>query len=230
MKERNSRRILSIVCCWICVVMAPGCRDGRPGFGLAIGDSHGALAAGWVKQLKALRPQDSIMNVAVSGNTIGFDNLGKPALNELKTVRYQLAQADNAFNKVDYIIVLLGTNDCKAVFDSLQVEVPENLEKLLSIISTYSFTGSSHPLVILASPPPIGDDRIIEEKYHGAQRRLRHLLPHYQRIATKFKCRFADVHTMLMDNFDALTADGVHLSEGGYQEIARVINRSLPDQ
>jgi lysophospholipase L1-like esterase len=93
---------------------------------LAIGDSHGAVETGWVNQLQKLRPADSIMNVAVSGNTIGFDNLGRESLNELKNIQNQLLIANEYPHSIDYFIVMLGTNDCKAVFDSMQTEIPVN--------------------------------------------------------------------------------------------------------
>ena len=48
---------------------------------LAVGDSHGAHKNGWVDQLKKLHSNDTIINVSISGNTIGFDNLNRDTLN-----------------------------------------------------------------------------------------------------------------------------------------------------
>ena len=97
-------------------VLFLSCSSDRSKFILTIGDSHGASETGWVNQLKNLRPDDSILNVAISGNTIGFDNLGQESLNELKNIREHLSKADEYPRAIDYIIVMLGTNDCKAVF------------------------------------------------------------------------------------------------------------------
>jgi lysophospholipase L1-like esterase len=215
---------------FIFFLTAAGCLDRSSKFGLTIGDSHGAVPTGWVSQLKKLRPQDSIMNVAVSGNTIGFDNLGRSELNELKSIHYQLAQTDNTFARIDYIIILIGTNDCKAVFDSLQAAVPQNLEELLSTVKNYNFTSASHPMILVVTPPPIADDEIMETKYIGAKRRLQALLPHYKRLADKYGCRYLDINTPLKDKWAAISPDGIHLSEEGYREIAALINQRLSEE
>ncbi|HEY8513455.1 MAG TPA: GDSL-type esterase/lipase family protein [Cyclobacteriaceae bacterium] len=203
------------------------CSDEPRRFGLIIGDSHAALPTGWATQLQKLRPQDSLFNFAISGNTIGFDNLGKKELNELRNIYYRLAQADNAMQHIDYIIILLGTNDCKAVYDSLQSLVPANLERLLSIVTNYDFTSNSKPDVLVVTPPPIAADSLMEEKYSGARERLHKLLPHYQRLATRFSCRFVDIHEKLENDFATLTEDGIHLTEEGYRRVAELINAAI---
>lgn len=200
------------------------CSDQPRRFGLIIGDSHAAMPTGWAHQLQKLRPQDSLYNLAVSGNTIGFDNLGRKDLNELRNIHYQLAQADNRMRRIDYIVILLGTNDCKAVFDSLQAIVPTNLERLLSIITRYDFASNSRPDVLVVTPPPVAADSLMDAKYSGAKGRLNKLLPHYQRLASRYNCRFVDIHRELEHDFPALSQDGIHLTEEGYQRIAALIN------
>lgn len=203
------------------------CSDQRRQFGLIIGDSHAAAPTGWARKLQTLRPQDSIYNFAISGNTIGFDNLGRKDLNELRNIHYQLAQADNALSRIDYIIILLGTNDCKAVFDSLQGLVPANLEKLLSIVANYDFASSSRPEVVVVTPPPVAPDSLMNAKYAGARGRLHKLLPHYRRLASRYNCRFVDIHTDLEENYASLSQDGIHLTEDGYDLIAGRINAEI---
>ncbi|HEY8511527.1 MAG TPA: GDSL-type esterase/lipase family protein [Cyclobacteriaceae bacterium] len=203
------------------------CSDEPHRFGLIIGDSHAAIPTGWASQLQKLRPQDSLYNFAISGNTIGFDNLGKKELNELRNIHYRLAQADNSMRRIDYIIILLGTNDCKAVFDSLQSLVPTNLERLLSIVTNYDFASNSKPDVLVVTPPPIAADSMMEDKYSGARERLHNLLPHYQQLASRFNCRFVDIHEELENDFLALTEDGIHLTEPGYKRIAERINAAI---
>ena len=53
---------------------------------LAIGDSNGEFDFGWVAQLQKIRSVDKIVNTSISGNTIGFDNLGRKQLNTLKNI------------------------------------------------------------------------------------------------------------------------------------------------
>lgn len=203
------------------------CSDQPRQFGLIIGDSHAAAPTGWARQLQKLRPQDSLYNFAVSGNTIGFDNLGRKELNELRNIHYRLAQADNTMRRIDYIVILLGTNDCKAVFDSLQTAIPGNLERLLSIVTGYDFASNSQPEVLVVTPPPVAPDSLMEAKYSGARRRLHNILPHYQRLASRYNCHFVDIHDELEPDLMALSEDGIHLNEDGYQRIAARINAAL---
>ena len=199
-------------------------------FILAIGDSHGAWETGWVNQLRKLRPQDSIMNVAVSGNTIGFDNLDKASLNELKNIHQHLISAEVPTKRIDYIIVLLGTNDCKAVFDSLQQEVPQNLERLIQIIVTFEYKQQNPPGIILATPPPIDADENLEPKYIGSSDRLRKLLPFYKSTAEKYHCSFVNVYIHLLAEFSSISKDGLHLTEDGYKKVALIINEQIHDK
>lgn len=194
---------------------------------ITIGDSHGALETGWVNQLKKLRPDDSVMNFAISGNTTGFDNLGREALNELKNLGNQLDQANKAFDKIDYVIILLGTNDCKAVFDSLQDVVPENLEKIVSTVKKYKFRNNAHPVVVLVTPPPIANDSVLEAKYLGSKARLQKLLPYYSKLAERYQCLYVDCNTALQKDFNELTKDGIHLKEAGYERIAQLIDKKI---
>jgi hypothetical protein len=55
-----------------------------------LGDSNGALPFGWVNQLKKIRPDDTIFDISISGNTIGFNNNGRASLNTLSNIGREL--------------------------------------------------------------------------------------------------------------------------------------------
>jgi len=228
--RQNFPQLQSLNVWCLCILALAGCKENATRYGLIIGDSHAATPGGWADQLHELRPQDSIFNLAISGNTIGFDNLGKKELNTLRNIYYQLARADNVLPRIDYIVILIGTNDCKAIFDSLQSRVPENLDKLVSVVRNYNFIGNSLPDIVLVTPPPVAEDEQMEEKYAGARRRLQNLLPHFERIAARYGCRYLDIHTQLQPDFASLTPDGIHLTTDGYDLIAHMIAEKLDEQ
>lgn len=190
---------------------------------LAIGDSHGQAENGWVNQLKELRPEDSIFNLSIGGATIGFKNLDRDTLNTLKNIDGYLKRGEARLNEIDYIIVALGTNDNKAVFDSLQRIVPENLEKLILHIIKYPYK-KPNPKIVLVTPPPIAPDSLLAEKYVGASERLEKLMPSYKKISDKYGLLYVDVWTPLLENFPALTQDGIHLTSEGYRMAAELMN------
>jgi lysophospholipase L1-like esterase len=129
---------------------------------LTIGDSNGAAENGWPAQLRKLLPFSTIINKSISGNTIGFDNLEQEKLNTLKNIDRYLNEAitelgaDRNFNM---ILIGLGTNDTKKIFENRQNEVPENLQILIKKIKDkIEFSEDKIPLIIIISPPPMEEE------------------------------------------------------------------------
>ena len=193
---------------------------------LAIGDSNGAREGGWVDQLKGTRFQDKIINTAISGNTVGFDNNGKAELNTLANIDKYLNESDPEKNRLDKIIVLLGTNDCKAVYADRQNEVVENYRRLLDKIKKY-YSQTPMPEVILVSPPPYGDNDKLQDKYKGAGERVKKLTRALAPVAEKEGMTFVNILTPLKPIFEFVSPDGVHLTPAGQQIIAEMINQAL---
>lgn len=216
-----------VLFCFCALMVVASCGTGDRSLKiLAIGDSHGQAENGWVNQLRKLRPEDSIFNLAISGATTGFKNLGRDTLNTLKNIDGYLARGEARLKKIDYIIVALGTNDHKAVFDSLQDHVRGNLEKLILRIKEYPYK-KSPPKVILVTPPPIAPDSLLAEKYTGASERLKKALPYYKQFSDKYDLIYVDVWTALLPDFPSLHVDGIHLTEEGYRMAAELINAHI---
>ncbi|MBV6642577.1 MAG: prolyl oligopeptidase family serine peptidase [Cyclobacteriaceae bacterium] len=193
---------------------------------LAIGDSNGQMNGGWVDQLKAIRSKDFIINESISGNTIGFVNNGNPALNTVMNVEKYISRHDPKKGNLDKIIVLLGTNDCKAVFKDRMNEVPENYQDLINKIRSYYQDGFV-PEIIIVSAPPYGPDEILLDKYKGAGKRVKILNAQLKTLAKKNELRFIDVYSPLVDVFPHLSKDGVHLSAAGHRIMAEMISEKL---
>ena len=194
---------------------------------LTIGDSNGAAKEGWVNQLKQLRFEDNIHNVSISGNTIGFDNLDREQLNTLKNIDHYLTEGGEKMQGITDIIILLGTNDCKAVFDKQLKKVPQNLETLIQKIKAHSVYQTHQPRIIIVSPPPYGKDEIMLEKYHGAAARIGYLVPKFSEVAKKNGCEFIDIYTPLQPNWWIYSHDGVHLIPEGHALIGTTIHGFL---
>lgn len=193
---------------------------------LAIGDSNGAMEGGWVDQLKAIRFQDKIINTAISGNTVGFVNNGQAKLNTLSNIEKYLHENDPEKNRLDKIVILLGTNDSKAEFSDRQDEVMDNYRQLLEKIKKH-YTLSSKPEIILVSPPPYGNDEGLQEKYKGAGARVEKITRALVKLAEKNGMTFIDIHTPLRPVFEFLSPDGVHLTSAGQQIVAEMIDEAL---
>ena len=195
---------------------------------LAIGDSNGAAADGWVVQLQKLRFQDVVVNTCRGGNTMGFDNLGRTELNTLRELDgYYVGRAVEMAGQLTDVVILLGTNDCKAEFDKRQDEVVANLETLIRRIQSHELLGEHSPRILVVSPPPYGPDEQLAEKYQGAAKRVTSLVPLLREAASRNGCRFLDIHSSLLPVFPYINTDGVHLSEDGQKIFAKMINQAL---
>ena len=212
---------------------SPDCTNKRMTL-LTIGNSNGEGPGKWPGQLqKLLGPETLIINNSVSGRTIGFDNLGQSSLNTLKQIRFILESACREAEPrggFDKILICLGTNDCKAVFDSRQHEVTSNYEKLIRIMLTYPYPSNVQPVVVIVSPPPYGKVASLTEKYKGAEQRVQNLVPKFRELADKLGCPYIDIYTPMVPVVDRLTVDGVHFTEQGYQVMAEHIKTALVNE
>lgn len=191
---------------------------------LTIGDSNGAMLDGWVDQLQSLRPYDQIINTSVSGNTIGFDNQGQARLNTLKNIEQYLQKASG---KIDQIVIMLGTNDCKAEFADRLPEVSKNLDRLIKTIKEYYGQLTQTPSILIVSPPPYGRDEQLLEKYRGASKRVKILRDEFAEIAKANAVSYIDIQTPLQPYFEYVSPDGVHLNKHGQYWIAIEVDRQL---
>ncbi len=193
---------------------------------LAIGDSNGKMSGGWVDQLTSIRVKDVIINESVSGNTIGFINNGNPMLNTVLNIESYLKKHDPNKGRLNRILILLGTNDCKAVFKDRMDEVPDKFQELLDIIRNY-YRGYDVPDILMISAPPYGPNEILLDKYKGAGERVQNLNQQLHKVAKKNQVRYLDVHSPLRSVIRFVSKDGVHLTPAGHQIIAEMINEKL---
>lgn len=196
---------------------------------LCLGDSNGA---GWVPALEPLVTTE-VVGCHRSGMTIGFDNLGTPDLNMLASIEAFLAEKITVPGKpVREILILLGTNDCKAVFADRQGEVIPNLDRLTAYLRRYPWPGGSLPSITLLTPTPYGssgadDTQAFDGKYAGAAKRVLALLPQIRALGEQINAPVVDLHTPLISQIEALTTDGIHFTPEGYAEVVSLIAKGL---
>ena len=194
---------------------------------LTIGDSNGAAETGWPNQLKKLFPFSTIINKSISGNTIGFDNLDQEKLNTLKNIDRYLDEAYIGLgkeNEFDVILIGLGTNDTKKVFENRQKEVAENMSILIQKIKQLvSKNQSKIPEIVIISPSPMDELKVNQEKYGGGDLRIQKNNQLFKKLAVKNQVDFLDTYTSLKKEISEKTTDGVHLNEKAQFEMASEI-------
>ena len=195
---------------------------------LTIGDSNGDGPGKWPDQLqKKLDGEYRIVNNSVSGRTIGFDNLGQISLNTLKQISGILEEACTRSNKFDKILICLGTNDCKAVFDDRQDEIVENYTHLVQTILNFDFPDGNTPDVYIISPPPYGQTASKTEKYRDGDKKVSVLVEQFKKMARKLNCQYINIYQTMLPQVETLTMDGVHFKEAGYILMADLIREAV---
>lgn len=194
---------------------------------LTLGDSNGAAENGWVNQMRTLQPEWHIINTSVSGNTVGFDNLNREELNTLKNLDRYLQLVTDSVSALDYVVILLGTNDAKTVFDERQAEVLKNMTTLIQHLKKFISIQEFDTQIILVSPPPYGPDEMLAEKYLGGNERVKVLSKEFKQIAENNEAKFVNIWSELNPVFENFSTDGVHLTTEGQKMIARKIIREI---
>lgn len=192
---------------------------------LNLGDSNSSFEYSWPQLLAKQSLRLKVQNYGIPGNTVGFDNLGQKRLNTLANIDSLLVQVAKKITTLDYVIVNLGTNDCKAIFDNQQNEAKKNFDKLIKKLETSALTKKSK-IIVLSIPP--ADMTKVSEKYYGMDRRITDLNEYYKKqVVSKKNIFFLDIYSLLQPDIASYTEDGVHLNETAQQLIVNTVKETL---
>ncbi len=194
---------------------------------LVLGDTNETMEGNWVNQLKEKRFQDFICNASVVNNTIGFDNNGKQESNTLSCIDQYMNKADKVLNGLNKIFIMLGTEDCKAVFKDRLKLVSNNMKTLIGKIKAHPVYLKYHPEIVIMTPPPYSSDSKIPEAYTGGSKRVSWLATQIKNISVAEGCRCIDAYTELLPVWDKMSTDGIHLNELGQQLVADMIIKEV---
>jgi lysophospholipase L1-like esterase len=195
---------------------------------LGIGDSNGANEQGWITQLQKSIPWATVINDCKGGRTIGFDNNGDSTLNELKLLTNHLKEGAAVFqNRLDWIVIALGTNDAKAVFAGKEETVVQNFKTMLDQVFQFKKQLKSPFRVLVILPPPISAQADTSGKYEGGAGRLDQFRKAFTEIAGKAGATVLDSYGLFENEKESFTTDGIHLNAVSQAKWARAIIRSM---
>ena len=112
---------------------------------------------------------------------------------------------------IDYVILMLGTNDCKTYYNASAGLIGKGIEKLISQIKKYD----SSLDILLMSPIVLGDDvwkPEFDPEFNKNSVKTSHKLKDvYKKIADKYGCHFlaaSDVSSYSTDDMEHMDASG----------------------
>ena len=131
---------------------------------------------------------------------------------------------------VDYLIIMLGTNDCNAALGLTAEDIAGGMETLVRLAEEKSPELQGYvPEIIVAAPAAIRDDYenspFAWELSPASVRNSKDIGPLYGDMARRHGCLFVDA----TQGVEVSSADCEHLTEEGHRQMAERMYRAITD-
>jgi lysophospholipase L1-like esterase len=127
---------------------------------------------------------------------------------------------------VELVIIMLGTNDLKPVFNRTPLRIALGAAHLIELVNTLNGgvgTSYKNPKVLLVCPPPLNPSiesgPIFGDMFKGGLAKSRQLAPLYQSVAQLGGAEFLDAGTVVTTD----GSDGLHLTADSEQKLGHAI-------
>jgi lysophospholipase L1-like esterase len=128
---------------------------------------------------------------------------------------------------LELVILMLGTNDCKARFGLRGWDIAAGVGRLAEIVlASNAGPGGTAPRAMLVAPVPVEEAGVLAEMFQGAPARSRAIAPALRDEAERLGCGFFDAGRVAA--VDAL--DGVHLSAGAQRALGLAVAEAVADR
>ncbi|UWQ22945.1 SGNH/GDSL hydrolase family protein [Jannaschia sp. W003] len=207
----------------------------RDGTILAFGDSntHGTVALARLGQLDRL-PRAQRWPAIAAGlldreviaeghpgrTTVHDDPIEGPHKNGARALPALL----ESHRPLAVVVIMLGTNDCKARFSMRGWDIAAGAGRLAQVVqASDAGPGGAAPAVLLVAPAPVEERGVLAEMFQGGRARSRAIAPALEAEAARLGCGFLDAgrHAAV----DPL--DGVHLTAEGHAALGRAVAEAV---
>jgi lysophospholipase L1-like esterase len=161
----------------------------------------------------------SIIEEGQNGRTTVHDDPIVPHRNG----RVVLHSCLESHKPLDLVVLMLGTNDLKSMFNLPPAEIATGAGALVKIIqqSDAGPEGGS-PKILLVCPPAVGDlTQLLElsEKFAGAHEKSKRFPAYYEAVALQHGCAFLDIQPIVA----ASQIDGLHLEASQHAKLGKAM-------
>ena len=166
---------------------------------------------------KMLGEEYEVIEEGCNGRTTVFEDAKEPWKAGLGYLRPCL----NTHKPIDFVIMMLGSNDLKRMFHASPQEIADGAEELVKVIKEFTKEKQGYiSKVVLVSPPEIGKDIAASEFARSFDEdaiiRSRELSVLYERIAKKYGCIFFDAAKVV----ESSRVDSLHLMPEAHKKLA----------
>lgn len=176
----------------------------------------------WTKLLAELLGDEfEIIEEGLNSRTL-ISNDTRPGKEGKNGYEYLIPCLDT-HDPIDLVILMLGTNELKSVYNKTAEQIGNILEEYFvkTILNRKSQIGNNYPKLLLVTPPVVNENTEYckqKDKYLGAMQKSKELNLIYKNIAKKYDCYF-------LGNEELTTGvDGVHLTKESHKKLAEMLN------
>lgn len=124
---------------------------------------------------------------------------------------------------LDWVIIMLGTNDSKTRYGVSAPEISYGLEEVIMRMQEFCRRKNQSPKFLILSPAlmKINEDNI--EFNQESEEKVKQLKAEYQRVAKDFQCEFLAASDYVKD----IGSDGIHFTAEGHRNLAIAIHNFI---
>lgn len=177
----------------------------------------------WTGVLKRLMgPGFHVIEEGLNGRTTTINEIERP----MRSGAEILPVLIESHRPLDFIILMLGTNDLKTHFNRSAAQIAEDLSYLCTLIQEHPMLEERPPRLILAEPTGADiSSNALPEWFENTQEKwteLKMLLP---RIAEKHQALYIPTHTIIQSNF----SDSLHWSALQHELFAQTAYKLIKE-
>jgi lysophospholipase L1-like esterase len=127
---------------------------------------------------------------------------------------------------LDFVVLMLGTNDLKQRFAAPAIEIGESVSQLVHF-TRHSYTGpaQAQPRILLVAPPPVLETGCLAEIFAGGAEKSKRLGKVYGAVAARHGCGFLDAGEVIGSS----PLDGVHFDASEHEKLGKAVAAALKD-
>lgn len=179
------------------------------------GDRH-PRSIRWPYILQSLLGDDyEVISEGLPGRTLVAEDPGKPHRTGITHLKAMI----ESVHPVDLIIVMLGTNDIKTIYNLSAEDIASHLDQTLKLIESKS----EKTLVICPAQTVVPESGEVDPRMVRAPEILSKIPELFKEVAEKNSCSYLNAGDFITSS----KVDGYHLDPEAHQKLAEVIRTKI---
>lgn len=166
-----------------------------------------------------------VIEEGLNGRTTAFSDCLEPYRNALDYI----APCILTHAPLDFIIIMLGTNDTKIRYQVCADEITTGMKNLVKKLLFY-YPTEKYPVlpeILIAAPGPLIPNKEHTSFDSSSAEKLRELPSKYEALAKELGCLYFNTQTILTEK--DLGGDGIHLTKEGHSKLAAAFTSIIQD-